>query len=178
MCDCGKSPSLEKEKYVIWRGPNLSSQLFLLFQSWSLVHREWISSFLALGPIHYLPHYDTESFNCGVFPNSNSVRTGDTSQYLQRTGKLLGLGKTICLVSEVKGSRIKKTGGSPIYLPLTLCPKDAFFSFPSPEVSECQFCGKQYLLSRITEYMQPHFASIQTSSSLQHFLFWFFFFFF
>ena len=120
----GKSPGLVKEKYVIWIGPSLLSQLFCYSSLGDLVHREWISNYFILGGevevggIHYLPHYGTESFMCGVFPNSKQCQNwGHPVSIHRELEKLLGLKKKKpCLVSEVKGSRIQKTGGFAMYV--------------------------------------------------------------
>ena len=80
----GKSPGLVKEKYVIWIGPSLLSQLFCYSSLGDLVHREWISNYFILGGrgggggasttclIMVLSPSCVESF---LTPNS--VRTGD-----------------------------------------------------------------------------------------------------
>ena len=123
----GKSPGLAKEKYVIWIGPSLLSQLFCYSSLGVLVHREWISKYFTLQEgvgIHHLPHYGTESFTCGVFPNSKQCQNwGHPVSIHRELEKLLGLKKKkkkTCLVSEVKGSRIQKTGGFPMYPPWLL----------------------------------------------------------
>ena len=46
------------------------------------------------GGIHYLPHYGTESFMCGVFPNSKQCQNwGHPVSIHRELEKLLGLKK-------------------------------------------------------------------------------------
>ena len=73
----GKSPGLEKEKYVIWTGPSLLPQLFCYSSLGVLVHRKWLSNYFTLGSpsttclITVLSPSPVESFL-----TSNSVRIG------------------------------------------------------------------------------------------------------
>lgn len=118
MCDWGSLLAWRRRNIGSGEDPtsslNCSAILVLSF-----VHREWISSYFTLGahPLLASLWYWSPS-TVESFLTPNSVRTGDTTVSTENW-KIAWFEKQHSLVSEVKG-RIKKTGGSPIYLPWLL----------------------------------------------------------
>lgn len=110
--------------------------------------------------------YGTEPLTCGVFTNSKQCQNWGHRVSVHPELENCLVCRKPCIWCQ-KWSVVEYRKHEFFHLStLTSCPKDgSSLSFLLKSL-KCWFCGKQYLLSHITEHMQPHFASTQTQLSL------------